>query len=123
RELRIRDARTLPAARGPDIPQARLRATREQGMIAVIFEVEPAEGRETAYLDNAAELRPLLDGIEGFVSVERFRSLTNPGKVLSLSFFESEDAIARWRNMAEHRRAQTMGRGGVFRDYRLRIAH
>ena len=92
-------------------------------MIAVIFEVQPAEGQEAVYLDIAAELRPLLDGSEGFVSVERFRSLANPGKVLSLSFFESEDAVARWRKTAEHRRAQAMGRGGVFREYRLRIAH
>lgn len=92
-------------------------------MIAVIFEVEPAERQETLYLDTAAELRPLLDGIEGFISVERFKSLTNPGKVLSLSFFENEDAVARWRNTAEHRRAQAMGRGGVFAGYRLRIAH
>ncbi|HWJ88457.1 MAG TPA: antibiotic biosynthesis monooxygenase [Pelagibacterium sp.] len=91
-------------------------------MIAVIFEVEPAEGQEAAYLDTAAELRSLLDGSEGFISVERFKSLTNPDKVLSLSFFESEDAVVRWRNTAEHRRAQAMGRGGVFREYRLRIA-
>lgn len=92
-------------------------------MIAVIFEVERAEGRETVYLDTAAALRPLLDEIEGFTSVERFKSLTNPDKVLSLSFFENEEAVARWRNTAEHRHAQRMGRAGVFRDYRLRIAH
>jgi len=85
-------------------------------MIAVIFEVEPAEGREGAYLDIAAELRPLLEGIEGFISVERFRSLTNPGKILSLSFYESEDAIARWRNTAEHRRAQAMGAAAFLTD-------
>ncbi len=92
-------------------------------MIAVIFEVEPAEGQEAVYLDIAADLRPLLEGVDGFVSVERFRSLTNPGKVLSLSFFEDEAALARWRNSAAHRRAQALGRGGVFRDYRLRIAN
>lgn len=92
-------------------------------MIAVIFEVEPAKGQESTYLDIAAELRSLLDGIEGFISVERYRSLTNPDKVLSLSFFESEEAVVRWRNTAEHRRAQAMGRGGVFHEYRLRIAH
>ena len=91
-------------------------------MIAVIFEVEPADGQEGAYLDIAADLRPLLNGIEGFISVERFRSLINPGKVLSLSFFESEDAVIRWRNMPEHRRAQSAGRAGVFAGYRLRIA-
>ena len=92
-------------------------------MIAVIFEVEPGEGRETIYLDTAAELRPLLDEIEGFISVERFKSLSDPDKVLSLSFFETEEAVARWRNTAEHRRAQRMGRGGAFRGYRLRIAN
>lgn len=92
-------------------------------MIAVIFEVEPADGQEDAYLNTAADLRPLLDGIEGFVSVERFRSLTNAGKILSLSFFESEEAVMRWRNLPAHRRAQAIGRGGVFAGYRLRIAH
>ncbi len=92
-------------------------------MIAVIFEVEPAAGQESTYLDTAAELRPLLDEVEGFISVERFKSLTNPGKILSLSFFESEAAVANWRNQEEHRRAQAMGRGGVFAGYRLRIAH
>lgn len=91
-------------------------------MIAVIFEVEPADGREDAYLATAADLRPLLDGIEGFVSVERFRSLANPGKILSLSFFESEEAVIRWRNLPAHRRAQAVGRGGAFAGYRLRIA-
>jgi heme-degrading monooxygenase HmoA len=92
-------------------------------MIAVIFEVEPAEGREGAYLATAADLRPLLDGIDGFISIERFRSLANPGKILSLSFFQSEDAVVRWRNLPAHRRAQAVGRGGVFAGYRLRIAH
>lgn len=91
-------------------------------MIAVIFEVEPAKGRKQDYLDIAAELRPILDEVEGFISVERFQSLSNPDKILSLSFFEDEDAIARWRNTGPHRRAQGQGRGGVFENYRLRIA-
>lgn len=91
-------------------------------MIAVIFEVEPADGRKDDYLDIAAEMRPMLDEIEGFISVERFQSLTNPRKILSLSFFEDEAAIARWRNLNAHRGAQAKGRGGVFDDYRLRIA-
>ena len=91
-------------------------------MIAVIFEVEPAEGRKGAYLDIAAEMRPMLDEIDGFISVERFQSLTDPSKILSLSFFEDEDAIARWRTLNAHRGAQAKGRGGVFDDYRLRIA-
>ena len=91
-------------------------------MIAVIFEVEPAEGRKGEYLDIAAEIRPMLDDVEGFISVERFQSLTDPHKILSLSFFENEDAIARWRNLSAHRGAQARGRSGVFDDYRLRIA-
>ena len=91
-------------------------------MIAVIFEVEPADGRRDAYLDIAARLRPELEAVDGFVSVERFESLTTPGKVLSLSFFRDEAAVAAWRNTEDHRRAQAAGRGGVFADYRLRVA-
>lgn len=91
-------------------------------MMAVIFEVEPAEGRKDEYLDIAAEMRPMLEEVEGFISVERFQSLTDPRKILSLSFFEDEDAIVRWRNLNAHRGAQTKGRSGVFEDYRLRIA-
>lgn len=91
-------------------------------MIAVIFEVEPADGRKQDYLDIAAEMRPLLDDIQGFISVERFQSLTDPSKILSLSFFEDEAAIARWRTLSAHRGAQKKGRSGVFDNYRLRIA-
>lgn len=91
-------------------------------MIAILFEVEPAEGREADYLDIAAELRPLLDEVEGFVSIERFRSLADPGRILSLSFFEDEAAVLRWRSLVAHRRAQSRGRSGIFRDYRLRVA-
>jgi heme-degrading monooxygenase HmoA len=92
-------------------------------MIAVIFEVTPAPGRKDDYLDIAAEMRPMVDAVEGFISVERFQSLTNPDKILSLSFFEDEAAIERWRQLPAHRGAQTAGRGGVFSDYHLRIAH
>lgn len=92
-------------------------------MIAVLFEVYPTEGRTDDYLDIAAHMRPMAEGLEGFISVERFESLSDPRKVLSLSFFEDEDAIERWRNLAAHRSAQAEGRGGVFDDYRLRIAH
>lgn len=92
-------------------------------MIAVIFEVEPETGRGDEYLDIAAALRPELERIEGFVSVERFASLSTPGKVLSLSFFESEEAVAAWRNTVAHRRAQQAGRDHVFSGYRLRVAH
>jgi heme-degrading monooxygenase HmoA len=92
-------------------------------VIAVVFEVWPhAEGRQ-AYLDVAASLRPRLDRIEGFVSVERFQSLADPGKMLSLSFFRDEKAVAAWREVEAHRAAQARGREALFRDYRLRIAH
>lgn len=91
-------------------------------MIAVIFEVLPAPGRRQDYLDMAAALRPQLEAIDGFVSVERFASLTNPDKMLSLSVFRDEAALAHWRNTDEHRAAQSAGRSGVFADYRLRIA-
>ncbi|MBZ9963838.1 antibiotic biosynthesis monooxygenase family protein [Mesorhizobium sp. BR1-1-2] len=91
-------------------------------MIAVIFEVEPAAGRRDAYLGIAAELRPLLEGIDGFISVERFQSLANPDRILSLSFWRDEEAVKAWRNTQEHRQAQQAGRGGIFAGYRLRIA-
>jgi heme-degrading monooxygenase HmoA len=91
-----------------------------KAMIAVIFEVWP--DRREDYLDIAAELRPRLEQIDGFISVERFESLTEKGKMLSLSFFRDEAAVQAWRNVAEHRRAQAKGRGGIFQDYRLRIA-
>lgn len=91
-------------------------------MIAVIFEVWPAAGQRDRYLDIAADLRPLLDGIDGFISIERFESLSAPGKVLSLSFWRDEAAVRAWRELEPHRDAQHAGRGGIFRDYRLRIA-
>ncbi|AMS39023.1 antibiotic biosynthesis monooxygenase [Aminobacter sp. NyZ550] len=92
-------------------------------MIAVIFEVEPAEGRRDAYLGIAADLRPLLQSIDGFLSIERFQSLADPKQLLSLSFWRDEEAVEAWRNTEEHRQAQMAGRGGVFSGYRLRIAH
>jgi heme-degrading monooxygenase HmoA len=91
-------------------------------MYAVIFEVEPAPGRRQDYLDLAAELRPELEQIDGFISVERFQSLTQEGKILSLSFWRDEAAVARWRRHAQHREAQRAGRGGIFQNYRLRVA-
>ena len=91
-------------------------------MIAVIFEVWPAEGRAGEYFDLAASLKADLERIDGFVSVERFESLTTKGKYLSLSFWRDEEAVRAWRNLQGHRRAQAKGRGGVFADYRLRVA-
>lgn len=91
-------------------------------MIAVIFEVLPAEGEMDNYLQHAADLRPILETIEGFISVERFQSLSDPDKLLSLSFFEDEAAVIRWRNTNNHRNTQSAGRAGMFDGYRIRVA-
>ncbi|MGB3338302.1 MAG: antibiotic biosynthesis monooxygenase [Devosia sp.] len=91
-------------------------------MIAVIFEVWPAEGEMGHYLDLAAALRSDLEKIDGFISVERFESLATPGKLVSLSFFRDEAAVMAWRNRPAHRATQGKGRAGVFADYRLRVA-
>jgi heme-degrading monooxygenase HmoA len=91
-------------------------------MIAVIFEVWPTSGRKEDYLEIAAALRPRLEKIDGFISVERFQSITEPEKMLSLSFFRDEEAVKAWRNTEEHRAAQKTGRSEVFSNYRLRIA-
>ncbi len=91
-------------------------------MIAVIFEVEPHAERKQDYLDAAASLREHLKDVDGFISIERFESLSQPGKVLSLSFWRDEAAVRQWRNLEEHRQVQAAGRGGIFADYRLRVA-
>ncbi len=91
-------------------------------MIAVLFEVEPAAGQREAYLTEAAALRPRLEAIDGFLSIERFESLAQPGRILSLSFFRDEEAVTAWRNDVSHRGAQERGRGGIFARYRLRVA-
>lgn len=91
-------------------------------MIAVIFEVQPYPEHKEKYLDIAAQLRPELEKIEGFISIERFQSLTQENKVLSLSFFKDEKAIEEWRKLHVHRQAQQAGREKLFKDYRLRIA-
>lgn len=91
-------------------------------MLAVIFELEPVASSKQQYLDIAADLRSELQAIDGFISVERFESLSQPGKLLSLSFWRDEAAISAWRNLADHRSAQTAGRDKLFSDYRLRVA-
>ena len=91
-------------------------------MIAVIFEVEPGKDGYQAYLEHAARLSPLLERMDGFISVERFQSLTNPGKLVSLSFWRDEAAVRAWREHPEHRATQAAGRAGIFDDYRLRVA-
>lgn len=91
-------------------------------MIAIVFEVWPAEGQKDRYLDLAARLREDLEQMDGFISVERFQSLTDPGKLLSISIWRDEAAVAGWRAFARHRAAQRAGRQGIFSDYRLRVA-
>jgi len=90
-------------------------------MIGIVFEVTPAEGKRQAYLDYAARLKPELEKMDGFISVERFESLTTPGKMLSLSFWRDEAAVVAWRNNMAHRKAQEAGRKSLFADYRLRV--
>lgn len=92
-------------------------------MIAVIFEVQPKADHAKSYFDIAADLKPELEQIEGFISVERFESLAEKGKFLSLSFFENEEAIAQWRTRAHHREAQNRGKNDLFAGYRIRVAH
>jgi heme-degrading monooxygenase HmoA len=91
-------------------------------MIAVIFEVLPREGQRDAYFGAAASLRHRLDTIDGFLSIERFESLTQPGKLLSLSFWRDEHAVKQWRTLDEHRHVQRAAREHIFEDYRLRVA-
>ena len=90
-------------------------------MHAVIFEFWPADGRQDDYFDHVAALKTELETFEGFISVERFESLTEPGKFLSLSFWQDEEALTRWRNVPRHRKSQAAGRAGILANYRLRI--
>jgi heme-degrading monooxygenase HmoA len=90
-------------------------------MIAVVFEVWPTDNRREDYLEIAAGLRSDLSAIDGFISVERFQSLSDPEKLLSLSFWRDEEAVARWRNHDKHRESQTAGRSQIFKNYRLRV--
>ena len=91
-------------------------------MIAVIFEVQPNPGQKQTYLDIAAELRAHLQQVDGFISIERFQSLVDDNKILSLSFFRDEAAIKAWRNLDQHRSAQSRGRADIFANYRIRVA-
>jgi heme-degrading monooxygenase HmoA len=90
-------------------------------MIAVIFEFTPAEGRFADYKHLAEGLGEALRGFDGFLSIERFQSISDPGRFVSLSFWRDEDSVRRWRNLQQHREAQGQGRGGIFRSYRLRV--
>jgi heme-degrading monooxygenase HmoA len=91
-------------------------------MIAVIFEFTPAPGRVPDYMALVGQLKPELDRADGFISLERFESITTPGKFVSLQFWKDEESVKKWRNVQKHREAQKKGRGGIFASYRLRIA-
>lgn len=91
-------------------------------MIAVIFELTPAPGRTQDYLDLAAGLAGELKELDGFISIERFQSLADPARYVSLSFWRDEEAVRKWRNRERHREAQAKGRAGIFSSYRLRVA-
>jgi heme-degrading monooxygenase HmoA len=91
-------------------------------MIAVIFEVVPRERHKQEYLDAGVQLRPHLEAMDGFISIERFESLSQPGNILSLSFWRDEEAVRNWRNFELHRDLQSKGRAYIFKDYRLRVA-
>ena len=90
-------------------------------MIAVIFEFTPREGRFPEYMELVGQLKPELDKAEGFISLERFESITTPGKFVSLQFWQDEESVKKWRNVQKHREAQAKGRRGIFSGYRLRI--
>ena len=90
-------------------------------MIAVIFEVTPHGDKKDAYLDMAAKMKAEVVNIDGFISVERFQSLMNPEKLLSLSYWRDEAALDEWRRLSAHRSAQKAGREVMFDDYRLRV--
>jgi heme-degrading monooxygenase HmoA len=92
-------------------------------MQVVIFEVIIKDGEKPAYLDIAAQLRPILLEMDGFISVERFQSLTEPEKLLSLSFWRDEQAVANWRAQSTHRAAQDKGNAEIFRDYKITVAN
>ena len=91
-------------------------------MIAVIFEFTPAPGRFAEYMELVGLLKPELEKAEGFISLERFESITTPGKYVSLQFGRDEESVRKWRNLQKHREAQRQGRAGIFATYRLRIA-
>ena len=91
-------------------------------MITVIFEVQTKPGQQAQYLRIAAELKEQLSKIDGFISIERFQSLSTPDKLLSLSFWRDEAAVIAWRNLEMHRAAQAQGRASIFQDYRIRVA-
>ena len=91
-------------------------------MIVVIFESWPKPGNGETYLKMGQSMSSLVEGFDGFISIERFESVVEPGKFVALSYWRDEESVAAWRNVAEHRRIQDGSRRSVFNDYRLRVA-
>lgn len=91
-------------------------------MVVVVFEVTMREGRGEEYFDIASQLKPELEKVDGFISVERFESMVTPGKYVSLSFWRDEAAVRAWREQAEHRAAQEHGKAEIFSDFRISVA-
>ncbi len=91
-------------------------------MIAVIFELTPDPAQSQRYFDLAAQLREELDNADGFISIERFQSLADENKFVSLSFWRDREAVEAWYRVPDHREAQEEGRQGIFQDYRIRVA-
>ncbi len=91
--------------------------------VVVLFEVHPTPEGKEKYLELAASLRPLLENFPGFIRAERFLSLNEEGKLLSVNMWESEDAVTKWRNMMEHRLSQAKGKEALFSKYTITVAH
>lgn len=91
-------------------------------MIAVLFEADAVPAKQARYLELAAQLKPLLNDVDGFITLERFQSLNTPGKILSLSWWRDEEAVLAWKRNVFHQAAQAEGRSSLFSFYRIRIA-
>ncbi|OFS08890.1 MULTISPECIES: antibiotic biosynthesis monooxygenase family protein [Hafnia] len=91
-------------------------------MIAVIFEANSHLDKQARYLDIASELKPLLEQIDGFIAIERFQSLSETGKILSLSWWRDEESVLAWKKNVFHQQAQAEGRASIFSYYRIRVA-
>jgi len=99
-----------------------MKSIGREDMHVVVFEVTVKPDVGHRYFDIAAELKPELEKIDGFLSVERFESMLTPHKYLSLSFWRDEDSVARWREHGMHQSAQMLGKSEIFADFRISVA-
>ncbi len=91
--------------------------------IVVLFEVTPTKEGMEKYLELASMLKPMLSGFDGFISAERFQSLNNEGKLLSMNVWENEEAIEKWRNTLSHRMSQLEGKNKLFESYKITVCN